>query len=290
MKNLPRACLSAVILLAVAGGAFGQKAKAAAGKAVPQKPAKPKPMVVTVKSVSGTAHRLLAGKDKKWSALKAGDKLDEMTVIRTGFRTKVVLAFADNSEVTIERATKMGIKQFRKEGKITKTTLGLKYGSLRATVKKAAGPNDFRIATPVATAAARGSQSLAKFSGDFGYEMKSFSGKWNVKKGSKSRNFIAGESTNNNLLASIKMAKKTATPLIGDVYGGLSQKELKYIRTNRGGQGSFGFIPGSNFTQKITKRLVPRPRTRTRTRLVVKKAHKLKTTVRVQGLDIDIGE
>ncbi|MCD4699489.1 MAG: FecR domain-containing protein [Phycisphaerae bacterium] len=241
MKNLLRICLSGIALLVLVSVSFAQKDKTAVGKVVPvpQEQSKPKPMVVTVKEVSGTAHHLMTGKDKKWAPLKVGDKLDEMTVIRTGFRTKVVLTFADNSEVTIERATKMGIKQFRTEGKVTKTTLGLKYGSLRATVKKASGPNDFRIATPVATAAARGSRLRIISSGDFGSEMKCSSGKWNVRKGAKHRNLVKGESTNNNLLASIKMAKKSASPMIGDVFGGLTPKELKYIRTYGGRQSGF---------------------------------------------------
>ena len=245
-----RACLTGIVLLVLAGVGFAQKGKTAATKPKSQKQPQPKPMVVTVKEVSGTAHRLQAGKDKKWAPLKVGDKLDEMTIIRTGFRTKVVLTFADNSEVAIERATKMGIKQFRKVGKVTKTTLGLKYGSLRATVKKAGGLNDFRIATPVATAAARGSKNHIRFSGDFGYEMKCLSGKWSVKKGRKVRNLIKGESTNNKLLAWIKLAKKKATPVIGDVTGGLSKKEIRFIVTY-GGKGR-GTLSG-----KIARRSSP---------------------------------
>ncbi|MDY7011398.1 MAG: FecR domain-containing protein [Planctomycetota bacterium] len=282
MRNLLRVCLIGIVLLVLVGVSFAQKDKTPAGKAVSQQQTKPKPMVVTVKEVSGTAHRLLAGKDEKWAPIKVGDKLDEMTVIRTGFRTKVVLTFADNSEVTIERATKMGIKQFRKEGKVTRTTLGLKYGSLRATVKKASGPNDFRIATPVATAAARGSRNLAKFSGDFGYEMKCLSGKWNVKKGAKSLNLVPGESTNNNLLASIKMLKKASTPVIGDVLGGLTPKELTYIRTYSGGQGGLGFTPGGSFAKTFIKSRVLLPTT--------KKISEPRPIVCVHGLDITIGD
>ncbi len=262
MRYFTRVCLSGIVLLVLVGVSFAQDDKTAAAKPEPQKQAESKPadVAVTVKEISGTAHRLLTGKDPQWAPLKVGDKLDEMTIIRTGFRTKVVLTFTDNSEVVIERATKMGIREFRKEGEVTRTTLGLKYGSLRATVKKAAGPNDFRIATPVATAAARGSESLASFSGDFGYEMRCLSGNWNVKKGAGSRNLVQGESTNNNLLASIDMAKKKTTPMLGDVYGGLSQGELRYIRNNNGGRGGVGFTPGGGLTSKIVNRSIPLPR------------------------------
>ncbi len=272
-----RACLTGIVLLVLAGASFAQKDKAAA-KPKSQKQPKPKPMVVTVKEVSGTAHRLLAGKEKKWAPMKVGDKLDEMTVIRTGFRTKVVLTFADNSVVIIERATKMGIKQFRKEGKVTRTTLGLKYGSLRSTVKKAGGPNDFRIATPVATAAARGSGNHARFSGDFGFEMKCFSGEWNVNMGFKSANFTKGESTNNILAKSIEIAKTKFTPIVRDVTGGLSKREINFI-VIRGDKGR------GSLTKKVARRPAPLRVVKT-----ISTPCKITPSVHVGGLDTGIGE
>ena len=279
-----------LVLLVLGGVSFAQKGKTATTKPKSQKQVKPesqkqvkpKPMVVTVKEVSGTAHRLVVGKEKKWVPLKAGDKLDEMTVIRTGFRTKVVLTFADNSEVIIDRVTKMGIREFRKEGKVTRTTLGLKYGSLRATVKKADGPNDFRISTPTATAAARGSKLQIINSGDFGSEMKCSSGKWNVKKGSKRRNLVKGEGTNNRMVASIRIAKKKATPVLGDVTGGLSRKEVKFIM-NYGNKGR------GTLAKKLVKRPAPRPRT---IKIISRSTSTptLTPCVRVSGLNISIGE
>ncbi len=274
-----RACLIGMVVMVLTGASFAQKDKTPEKKAAPKPKVddQVKPMVVTVKEVSGTARRLVVGKDdKKWVALKIGDKLDEMTIICTGFRTKVVLTFADNSVVTIERATKMGIKEFRKEGKVTKTTLGLKYGSMRPTVKKAAGPNNFRVVMPTATAAARGSKLWVAYSGDFGSEMKCFSGKWNVKKGRNRRNLVKGEGTNNKLLASIKILKKKFTPVVGDVTGGLSRKEIKFM-VNHGATGR------GSLTKKIGSRSTPRP-LRTIT------APKPTPCVHVGGLDINIGE
>ncbi len=101
-----RTCLIGMVVMVLTGASFAQKDKTdtkpkAQTKTASKPKAKPapkvKPMVVTVKEVSGTAHRLLAGKDKKWAPLKVGDKIDEMTIIRTGFRTKVVLTFADGT-------------------------------------------------------------------------------------------------------------------------------------------------------------------------------------------------
>lgn len=248
MEKYLRTSFCVIVLMTLANVATARQNKATS---------KPKPISVTVKEVSGTAQRLLAGKDKKWAPLKAGEKIDEMTVIRTGFRTKVVLVFADNSVVTIQRATKMGIGEFRKEGKVTKTRLGLKYGSIRAKVKKAGGPNDFQISTPVATAAARGSESLTIYSPDFGHEGKSFSGKWRHKKGFKVQNISGTEMTNNKLEKPINVTKRIFTPVVRDLYGGLSKKELKYSRRQSTGRAVLSSSPGDNKIKRIINRPAP---------------------------------
>jgi hypothetical protein len=283
-----RTCLIGMVVMVLTGVSFAQKDKTdATPKAQTKTASKPKappapkvnvqvkPMVVTVQEVSGTARRLVVGKDdKKWVALKVGDKLDELTIICTGFRTKVVLTFADNSELIINRVTQMGIREFRKEGKVTKTALGLKYGSLRATVKKADGPNNFRISTPTATAAARGSVLGIKHSGDFGNEMNCSSGKWNVKKGHKNQNLVKGERTDNNLTASIRIIKKKVTPIVGDVTGGLSRNEIKLAVT-------YGSKGRGAFYKRIGSRSIPRP-------LVIIRKYRI-PRVHVGCLDINVG-
>ena len=214
---------------------------ASAQKVKPQ--AKPKPLLATVKQVSGIAQRLVPGKPNKWVNLKIGDKLSENTIIRTGFRSKVVLAFEDKSIVTINRATKMGISEFKRKGKLTKMKVGLKYGSLHARVERARGPSDFRVATPVATLAVTGSEGISRFSGDFGFEMTCRSGKWNLKKGFKSLRLTGGESTNNRFTKPINIVKKCATVYLGNALGGMSRREITFMRNHGGGRGVLGFVP-----------------------------------------------
>ena len=141
-------------------------AKAApADKAGPKEPATapaaPDAGKVTVVSVSGSAQKFVAANGKKWLPLKAGDALAELTLIRTGFGAKVVLRFADRSEVVVNNGTKMGIGEFRTKGEQTKTRLGLKYGTIRASVDTSKGPQDFQVRTPVATLSVRGTPSTS---------------------------------------------------------------------------------------------------------------------------------
>jgi hypothetical protein len=245
MMRPAAALLTIGIVLAAAGGPSpAQPAGEANQPARPAPEAKDQPLTVTVKEMKGTAHRLVAGDKPEWVPLKIGDELGEQTVIRTGFRTRVVLAFADNSEVTIARATKMGIDQFQKKEKVTKTRLGLKYGSMRATVEEARGPNDFTVATPVATLAVTGSQGPLSYCGDIGFNVQCASGGFKVTKGSKSRKLRGKEKTNDQLLRSVILTQIQALPQIGDVLGGLGGAEISNLTSYSGGLGGIGFIPG----------------------------------------------
>jgi hypothetical protein len=112
---------------------------------------------VTVESVKGPAQYCdTSGGKTKWVALKRGDKLGELTIIRTGFGAKVVLHFKDDTRVTIHGAAKMGIREFKKSEKVTKTQLGLKYGVIKARVDSTRNPNDFKVKVHNTTLAVTG--------------------------------------------------------------------------------------------------------------------------------------
>ena len=100
---------------------------------------------VIVGSVTGVAEKSLPPEKDKWTPVKANDKLDELTIIRTGLRTKVVLKFADRSEMTIGSGSKVGIAEFSKRGRMVTANLGMKYGSLRVSVDHTRGPSDVSI-------------------------------------------------------------------------------------------------------------------------------------------------
>ena len=207
------------------------------------------PLTVTVKSVAGTAHRLLPGDEPEWAPLEAGEKLDETSIIRTGLRSKVVLAFADNSTVTVNRATKMGIAEFRKRGEVTQTKLGLKYGSLRATVEKAKGPNDFTVATPVGTMAVTGSGLGAGFTGDLGLRSNCSQGGLQVTQGFRTRNLSPGQTTNNQMAPAIALVQQNFTTMLGDSFGGTTLTEKAGLVNLSAGRGIIGFVGGGGGTQ-----------------------------------------
>ena len=138
-------------------------------------------LTATVVSVSGPAQKLAIAKDdKKWLPLKAKDELDELTVIRTGLGAKVVLQLSDRGEIIINNATKIGIGELRKDGEKVSAELGLKYGTMRASVDSTRGENDFRIATPVATLSVRGSAADVGFMADSTRTLDARAGLWRV--------------------------------------------------------------------------------------------------------------
>ena len=146
-----------------AGAPDAAKAAApAAKKAAP--PAGAVAIKATVVSVTGVAHkRLTAVADSKWEPLKTGDVLGEQTLIRTGLGTTVVLNFADRGRVTVRSGTKIGIGELKQAGRKMKARLGLKYGTIRASVDAGAGPNDLRISSAVATLSVRGTTIRTRF-------------------------------------------------------------------------------------------------------------------------------
>ena len=151
--------VAAILVLAVAGSTWAGPAGPTTQPAKPaevKKPDSPAPagqaLKVTVVSVSGPAQKMTPGAAApQWEPLKADDKLDEMTIVRTGLNATVVLRFEDRGQFTINSATKIGISEFRKEGSVVKGEVGLKYGSVHASVDSSRGATSFQVSTPVAT-------------------------------------------------------------------------------------------------------------------------------------------
>ncbi len=202
---------------------------------------------VTVESVSGRAQKLPAGKGKKWLPLKKGDVLDEMTIIRTGLGAKVTLKFADRGEVVLSGACKMGVREFRKKGNHARMRLGLKYGTIRASIEKHRGSTDWKVATPVATLAVGGSQSRFALLMDNPNPLKVYvrSGKWDMKSDSRQRTAGPGESTDSKGTRNYKKVAGARSVGMGDNSGGLTPLEQDNLDNNGGGRGIFSYT-GSN--------------------------------------------
>ena len=223
---------------------------AAVAKATPAKPpAKPaEKLTVTVVSVSGLAEQRSAADPKsEWTALKAGDTLTEMTLIRTGLASKVVLKFADRGLVTVKSGTKIGIAAFRKTGGLVTTRLGLQFGAMRVKVDSSKGKNDLRVRTAVGTLAATGTGGDIAFSGGFLLQAKGIEGAWRVVVDDIVRTLLAGEWANKNLNLPVDTLLQKYGIQIGDIYGGLTIRELQHLLLQGDGRGIFGrgqpFIP-----------------------------------------------
>jgi len=199
---------------------------------------------VTVVSVKGVAHkRLTSDPNSKWEALKVGDVLSDMTLIRTGLRTKVVLDLSDRGRVMIRRASKIGIGEFSKMGNLVKARLGLKYGSMRAQLDSSRGPNDFRVALPVATLSIRGSGANMGFS-DWGMGFCIIQHRGSAVTLNREKHLREGFCTDENLTNWNQLLRDLRHVKMGPTDNGQTGDENDSLADNGDGRGIFNFAGG----------------------------------------------
>ena len=97
-----------------------------------------------------------------WVALKAGDTLDQGSVIQTGFKSEIVLKIKE-STVTVAPLSRLTLQTLAEREGIGSakgkddTTIFLDTGSLKSNVQKSADRRvGFTVRSPVATASVRG--------------------------------------------------------------------------------------------------------------------------------------
>ncbi len=207
---------------------------------------------VTVVSVHGSAQKF-DGTDPKaaWEKIQVGDVLGEGAIVRTGLGSKLVLKFADRGNVRVKSGTKMGIREFRKDGDLARTQLGLKYGSMRAKVDRSTGPNDFRIHTPVATLSVRGSQGHVSHSTGFGTTFHSRQSTWGFRTSRGKKSVPQGGSTDSNLTPTNEITARALDTKNGDPYG-LGGGEAKNVRDNANPSDPFNPVGGTGTVGLIT--------------------------------------
>jgi hypothetical protein len=112
------------------------------------------PAQALVKSFTGKVELLTA--KQAWAPVRAGMRLALGTTISTGFNSTAVLELGP-SVLQVKPLTRLRIDELvAKEGTV-KTDLFLQVGKVRAEVKTAAGlTQDFKVKSPVSTAAVRG--------------------------------------------------------------------------------------------------------------------------------------
>jgi hypothetical protein len=203
-------------------------------------------LTAVVVSVEGSAeHAHANGADElTWQALVAGDELGEQSIIRTGLGAMVVLKFSDRGDVIVRGATKCGIASFRKDADTekVKVRMGLKYGYLNAKVDASKGKNDFLVATPIGTLAAKGSQVSVGFS-SMGLGVNGQAGFWAVKTQKANSRVGAGQQTDGSGTPADQMADAGRSTNTGDPFG-QTDSEYWNLINNGGGRGVFNFTGG----------------------------------------------
>ena len=199
-------------------------------------PAEAQALTATVVSVEGTVqYRDGSVEDSEWQDLEAGMELGEQIIILTGFRSQAVLNFPTQGEILVRGSTMIGISSFRQEGDEYETRVGMRYGSVRASVDHDRPAGEFAVQTAVATAAPRGSWGDIGFS-DFGAAFDCLSGffLWLTQNGNTG---VGGgqQSNGNNFLSALLDALND--PVLADRLGGMTLQELLFHIQN--GQGIF---------------------------------------------------
>lgn len=235
-----------LISVVLAGGSIVAAADAPAPATQPAASTATDELQATVVSVKGSAQQA-DGDDAKpvWAPLKAGQVLSEHALVRTGLGAKVVLRFSDRSEVTIKSATKIGIRDSRKEGDVAHMGVGLKYGTVKAKINRAAGPNDFKIHTPVATLSVRGSAGTTSYSAGFGMQFHSLQSTWNVRTPQGSVGVVEGAATDGNLTANRELSARQNDSRISDPFG-VGGGEARNVRDNANPVDPFNPVGGTN--------------------------------------------
>lgn len=129
--------------------------------------------VIQLSGSASWARVSASGEAGEWTPVKQNDVLPEGSRIRTQVRSRVVLAFGDDTVVVIERATLASIDQFHRAQDTKKVRLGLGHGTIRAGVSETTLRSDMTIETPTATLSKRGTM-------DFGISYEPSSGRFRV--------------------------------------------------------------------------------------------------------------
>jgi len=163
---------------------------------------------VKIDSVEGEVE-VLRAKETSWMKAEKGMLLQEGSKISTGFKSKAVLMFADNSTVLVKSLTQMNISRFAQKENEVETKLKVRIGTVRVQVHdKKAVKTDLQVSTPNATASVKGTKikelETTPLFGDF-YLVET--GHVNVQdEAGRERSLKAGEGTDNKLTHPIEYA------------------------------------------------------------------------------------
>ena len=94
---------------------------------------------------------------KNWEKAFSGSYIPEGTIVSTGFRSETKLDLGNSSIILIKQLTRMSVDKLVIKKEKVSTKLNLKLGRIKAEVKTSERlKHDFKLITPVSTAAVKG--------------------------------------------------------------------------------------------------------------------------------------
>lgn len=204
---------------------------------------------IKVASVKGTA---AFNKGTSWKELKAGMVLAEGTKISTGVRSEVVLSLS-NSTVKIRPLSMMKIYEDKKTASDSSTLIALKRGGLRAEVNRMKTVKTvFRVATPVATSAVRGTiEDIA--SGPYGTSFSAPEGNFDVQDASGKTQNVSGS-----LSLKAEGNERVSVLSLSDNSGLLPENSTKEERENQDQNGTDSPDGGNSTLENFNNMQKPR--------------------------------
>ena len=126
---------------------------------------------VTIVSLSGSVDIREPG--GSWAPAASGQVVSTRSWISTGFGSRARLS-AGGMMINLQPLTRVSIDSLTEDGDVTRTQVSLQSGRVRATrppaTRATRGSIDFRVSTPVATAAVRGTDIEPSFNKLVTYE------------------------------------------------------------------------------------------------------------------------
>ena len=107
------------------------------------------------RETAGTVELKKAGATE-WIPAKAGDRIEEETIISTGFKSMAIISVG-NSTLSVRALTRMSLKDLKTLDETETVSINLNTGRVRAEVNPPSGSKaNFTIQTPSVTASVRG--------------------------------------------------------------------------------------------------------------------------------------
>lgn len=186
---------------------------------------------------------------ENWKDAQVGDELTEKMEIRTGIRSSVLLRLQKSAIVQVKSLTRMAITELKSYENTEKTTVFLRYGTVRAGVVPVGIKSDFKIATPTAVLTREGTWGIEftydPSTGNFtaGLDTEGLIRVINNLTG-KRRRLYPGQFTTQEMLMWVESAKFRRMTSLIDKFGSTDIEKL-FFKNNGNGRTGTDFT-GSN--------------------------------------------